>query len=80
VSHLPSPWHVDFGDDGAVIHNGVTIAKIPIDANAWKPNAILMSCAPDLLSALERLAHPMADDDDLDYAREIIRQAKGQQP
>lgn len=46
MSHLPSPWHVDFGDDGAVIHNGVTIAKIPIDANAWKPNAILISSAP----------------------------------
>jgi hypothetical protein len=37
-----------------------------------------MSCAPDLLSALERLTHPMADDDDLDYAREVIKKAKGQ--
>jgi hypothetical protein len=36
-----------------------------------------MSCAPELLAALERLAHPMADDDDLDYAREVIRKAKG---
>jgi len=43
-------------------------------------NAILMSCAPDLLSALERLAHPMADDEDLDFARAIIAKAKGQQP
>jgi len=33
---------------------------------------------PDLLSALERLAHPMADDEDLDYARAIIAKAKGQ--
>jgi hypothetical protein len=38
-----------------------------------------MSSAPDLLAALERLAHPMADDDDLDYARAIIRKAKGGQ-
>ena len=38
-----------------------------------------MSAAPDLLAALERLAHPMADDEDLDYARAIIAKAKGQQ-
>jgi hypothetical protein len=41
-------------------------------------NAHLIASAPDLLSALERLAHPMADDDDLDYAREVIAKAKGQ--
>jgi hypothetical protein len=40
-------------------------------------NARLIASAPDLLSALERLTHPMADDDDLDYAREVIRKAKG---
>ena len=40
-------------------------------------NAHLIASAPDLLAALERLAHPMADDDDLDYAREIIAKAKG---
>ena len=42
-------------------------------------NARLMASAPDLLAALERLAHPMADDEDLDYAREVIRKAKGEQ-
>lgn len=42
-------------------------------------NARLIAAAPDLLAALERLAHPMADDDDLDYAREVIAKAKGQQ-
>lgn len=41
-------------------------------------NANLIAAAPDLLSALERLTHPMADDEDLDYAREIIAKAKGQ--
>jgi hypothetical protein len=40
-------------------------------------NARLIASAPDLLSALERLAHPMADDDDLDFAREVIAKAKG---
>jgi len=57
-------------------------------AGEWNPafvagdilpeDARLIASAPDLLSALERLAHPMADDDDLDYARAIIRKAKGQ--
>jgi len=42
-------------------------------------NATLIASAPDLLSALERLVHPMADDEDLDYAREVIRKAKGGQ-
>ena len=42
-------------------------------------DARLISSAPDLLAALERLAHPMADDEDLDYAREVIAKAKGQQ-
>lgn len=42
-------------------------------------NAHLIAAAPDLLAALERLAHPMADDDDLNYARAIIAKAKGQQ-
>jgi hypothetical protein len=30
-----------------------------------------------MLAALQRLAHPMADDDDLDFARAIIAKAKG---
>jgi hypothetical protein len=42
-------------------------------------NTRLIASAPDLLSALERLAHPMADDEDLDYAREVIARAKGNQ-
>ena len=37
----------------------------------------LAAAAPELLNALERLAHPMADDGDLDYAKEIIAKAKG---
>ena len=37
------------------------------------------SLAPDLLSALERLVHPMADDDDIEHAKELIAKAKGGQ-
>ena len=58
--------------------NGHIIATV-IENTCAKPNAILISSAPDLLAALERLSHPMADDEDLDYAREVIAKAKGQQ-
>ena len=78
-THTPGPWHYETGDDGAVVYTGFTIAKIPIDGSGWQSNARLIAAAPDLLAALERLAHPMADDEDLDYARAIIRKAKGQQ-
>lgn len=40
-------------------------------------HARMMELAPALMAALERLAHPMADDGDLDYAKEIIAKAKG---
>ena len=54
-------------------------------ANAETPepeklaNARLISLAPQMLIALQRLTHPMADDEDLDYARAIIARAKGLQ-
>ena len=41
--------------------------------------AILEAIAPALLSALERLVHPMADDDDIEHAKELIAKAKGGQ-
>ena len=50
----------------------VAIDVLPSDAR-------LIACAPQMLLALERLAHPMADDEDLDYAREVIAKAKGLQ-
>ena len=52
-------------------------------ANAETPeseklaNARLIAAAPDLLLALERLIHPMADDEDLSYARDCIANARG---
>ena len=49
----------------------------PEHGGTIEANAKLIAAAPNLLAALERLAHPMADDDDLDYARAIIAKAKG---
>lgn len=40
-------------------------------------NARLIASAPDLLLALERLVHPMADDEDLSFARDCIANARG---
>jgi hypothetical protein len=40
-------------------------------------NARLIAAAPCLLAALQRLVHPMADDDDLETALEVIARATG---
>ena len=39
--------------------------------------ARVIAAAPDLLAALQRLTHPMADDDDLENALEVIARATG---
>lgn len=75
------------GSDASLNHPQGELVLARVNVSAFAPhmdeplaNATLIASAPDLLSALERLAHPMADDDDLDFAREVIRKAKGQQP
>ena len=80
--HTPGPWHVVFHHPKLV---KVETARVVICdsfgglSDETIANARLIASAPDLLFALERLAHPMADDDDLDYAREVIARAKGLQ-
>ena len=71
----PFPLKITQADDFFVIitNQGNHFAKTFDPAAAH-----LIASAPDLLAALERLAHPMADDEDLDYARAIIAKAKGQ--
>ena len=80
-THTPGPWRTT----GLNVRAGD--ALICYASNHWaddetpeserQANADLIASAPDLLAALERLAHPMADDDDLDYAREVIAKARG---
>ena len=83
--YTPGPWRVDHSGPchiGIIDENERTIAFCALqseDAGEDESNSCLIAAAPDLLAALERLAHPMADDDDLDYAREVIAKAKGQQ-
>jgi hypothetical protein len=73
------------GSDASLSHPQGELVLARVNVSAFAPhmdeplaNARLIASAPDLLAALERLAHPMADDEDLDYAREIIKKAKGQ--
>jgi hypothetical protein len=73
------------GSEASLNHPQGELVLARVNVSAFAPhmdeplaNADLIASAPDLLSALERLVHPMADDEDLDYAREIIKKAKGQ--
>lgn len=39
----------------------------------------LVAMAPEMLKALQRLTHPMADDGDLEFAQQVIAKATGEQ-
>lgn len=79
--HTPGPWTVTLGDTiaGAPAYwliegaGGVIGDVQSVNAN----DARLIASAPQLLRALQRLSHPGADDDDLDYALYVIRAATG---
>ena len=86
----PGPWTTKKIDTGTYDicrcgNDGLRTRVCRLHASQIEPehggtieaNAHLIASAPDLLAALERLAHPMADDEDLDYAREVIAKAKG---
>ena len=88
MSHTPGPWLAI--PTTAISRNANTVRMdVVTTSGEWNPafvagdilpsDARLIASAPDLLAALERLAHPMADDEDLDYARAIIAKAKGGQ-
>jgi hypothetical protein len=90
VNHTPGPWTTKKIDTGVydicrVGNDGLRTRVCRLHASQIEPehggdveaNAHLIASAPAMLSALERLAHPMADDDDLDFARAITRKAKG---
>ena len=87
-THTPGPWIAI--PTTAISRNANTVRMdVVTTSGEWNPafvagdilpaDAHLIAAASDLLAALERLSHPMADDDDLDYARQIIAKAKGQQ-
>ena len=87
-THTPGPWIVT-PTTGNPSKPYTVRMDVVTTSGEWNPafvagdilpaDARLISSAPDLLAALERLTHPMADDEDLDYARAIIAKAKGLQ-
>lgn len=86
-THTPGPW--TSGDAGSQVFDivGPDITgrgkelvgsfRAFQDRKTNSSNAILIAAAPDLLLALERLAHPMADEEDLSFARDCIANARG---
>jgi hypothetical protein len=73
------------GNSASLNHGGLPLVLANVNAMPFNDeseplaNAYLIASAPDLLAALQRLVHPMADDDDLNYAWAIIAKAKGHQ-
>ena len=88
TTHTPGPW-IATPTTGNPSNPDTLRMDVVTTSGEWTPafvcgdmlpeDARLIASAPDLLSALERLTHPMADDEDLDYAREVIARAKGGQ-
>jgi hypothetical protein len=63
-------------DNTRIVING---GEMAIDVNK-KELAALFAAAPDMLDALLRLTHPMADDEDLEFAFTTIAKARGFAP
>ena len=78
--YTPGPWFAQ----GGMIRN-INMALIgmatehfadePTDVEVIHANAQLMATAPQLVDALYRLTHPMADESDLEYALEVLDRA-----
>lgn len=75
-----APWKAEFKDGyGWCVSSArdEVVSYIPQSIVHDEANARLIAAAPDLLLALERLAHPMADEEDLSFARDCIANARG---
>lgn len=77
-----APWKSEFGGKklagwGVLSARDEVVAYIPQSIVHDEANARLIAAAPDLLLALERLVHPMADDEDVSFARDCIANARG---
>jgi hypothetical protein len=61
---------------------GPTLYPIALMGRGWnevedEANARLIAAAPEMLAALQSLAHPMASDEDLQNALAVIAKVKG---
>ena len=76
ASHTPGPWIAE-ADWTIVDEGGFEVAHIEHSEHhksqsEAEANARLIAAAPCLLAALQRLVHPMADDEDREHAEELI--------
>ena len=71
--HTPGPWTIS--DDGTIEARGLGL--VGHVKNAGDADRALIAAAPAMLVALQRLTHPMADDDDIEFALAIIARATG---
>ena len=90
--HTQGPWHMGAGNgEGSIFSDngrtrleigGTTLYSIAQITRGWnesedEANARLIAAAPEMLAALQSLAHPMASDEDLQNALAVIAKAKG---
>lgn len=77
----PGPWRTTGvnvrAGDALICYATNHHANVETPESEKLANARLIAAAPDLLLALERLAHPMADEEDLSFARDCIANARG---
>jgi hypothetical protein len=77
--HTPGPWALTRGHEIAgapvwwLIESATGVVCEALYAS--DSDARLIAAAPQMLRALQRLAHPAAADDDLAYALDVIRAA-----
>lgn len=81
MNHTPGPWIADSYYVGP--ESLPTLVKVnpngPLGYEEILANARLIAAAPLMLKALQRITHPMADDEDLSFALEAIAKATGGQ-
>ena len=63
----------EIGQRVIVDEKGFTVCAGPMGED----NAQLIAAAPMMLRALERMLHPMSDDDDVEFAQSIVDLIRG---
>jgi predicted RNA-binding protein Jag len=59
------------------LHEVARLPEWPDNQAEAEANARLIAAAPEMLAALQSLAHPMASDEDLQNALAVIAKVKG---
>lgn len=81
TEHTIGPWAIQVtGGKAEVVTSSVRGLWATIEGPNYETrhaNARLIAAAPDLLAALQRLVHPMADDTDVKNAQDVIARATG---